>query len=135
MRDFKKILVISIVMLVLDVIWLKFGIGPSFSKMVSNIQGKTTTINYYYAAGAYIFMIISFYQFIVKKNSNYFDSYLLGIIIFAVFDLTSAALFDDWKLELLVLDIMWGGLLYLTTHYIYNKIIKKKVKNNYIIIL
>jgi uncharacterized membrane protein len=50
---------------------------------------------------------------------------LFGFIIYGVYDSTTYALFKKWKLKLMAIDILWGGVLMgLTTWLTYKLSIK-----------
>jgi uncharacterized membrane protein len=45
---------------------------------------------------------------------------MLGIIIYGVYETTTYATLQKWKLETVVKDTLWGGILfYLTTFFTY----------------
>ena len=47
--------------------------------------------------------------------------WLLGFIIYGVFDATNLALFKKWDIRLAISDAIWGGVLFaLTTYFIYS---------------
>jgi len=44
----------------------------------------------------------------------------LGIVIYAVFELTNLALFKNWHILSVLIDTLWGGILFgLTTGIVY----------------
>ena len=125
-ENIKKIILISIIILVIDLVWLSLFLGKYFGKMVLKIQGEKMVVNKSIAFLSYIFIILSFYYFIVlKDNGNmYMDSFLLGLFIYGIFEFTSGAIFKKWEKLPLFVDTLWGGILYLVTYFIYKKIYK-----------
>jgi len=50
----------------------------------------------------------------------YMKHFLLGIIIYSVYDLTSLALLKNWSVKTAIIDTLWGGILFtLTTLAVY----------------
>jgi uncharacterized membrane protein len=49
------------------------------------------------------------------------DAFLLGIVIYGVYETTSYALLKKWKLSIVLMDTLWGGVLFgLTTALVYS---------------
>ena len=65
----KDIIIFTILVLVIDSIYLKNIVGE-FSKMVNKIQGSHITINMYAAAVVYIAMVVVWYVFIWSEMKN-----------------------------------------------------------------
>ena len=121
-------IVLSVIVLSIDYLYLSFIGGPPFLRMVSNIQNEKPVVNKYSAAVAYMFIIVALYKFAIN-SSNYFDSFLLGVVIYGIFDFTNMALFKKYDLVIALQDTIWGGVLFVTVHYIYRWIEKKNKKN------
>ena len=111
----KDILYPSIVMLVLDFLWLTLFMGPKYKIMIPNIQGSQLKTNIYYAIIVYILMIIGQQIFVKPLINSYKDALiygsLFGIILFGVYDFTAGAVIKNWDLNLVLIDILWGSLL------------------------
>ena len=125
LKHIKQIILVSIIILVIDLYWLSLFLGKYFGNMVLQIHGEDMVIDKYKAAVAYSFMVLSFYYFIVLKNNRnmYLDSFLLGLCIYGIFEFTSGAIFKKWKILPLVVDTLWGGVLYLLTYSVFTMII------------
>ena len=121
----KHRIVSGIVMLILDFIWISSFMGPRYKTMIKKIQGSNMVVNFGFVFLAYAFMLLGLNVFVLPKinlkSKNPKDSFkygfLFGIILFAVYDFTAAALFKDWNFPLAVLDVLWGGILYFLTSY------------------
>jgi len=126
LEHFKKIILISIIVLVIDLLWLSLFLGKYFGEMVSNIQGEPMVINKIQAFLSYICIILSIYYFIIIKDNNkmYLDSFLLGLFMYGIFEFTSSGIFKKWEILPLFIDTIWGGFLYLITYSIYKKVYK-----------
>ena len=117
----KNLIVVSSLVLLIDYIYLSlFGATP-FLRMVENIQNKKVVVNKVSAAIAYILIIIAVYKYVINKL-NYIDTFILGSVIYGIFDFTNLALFKNYKVSVAIQDTIWGGVLFTTTHYLFNKI-------------
>jgi len=43
----------------------------------------------------------------------------LGIFVYGVYELTNRAIFKNWEWKTVVLDTLWGGILFTSVAYIY----------------
>jgi len=115
----KEITIIAIVMLLLDTLYLAC-IGSSFSKMIKYIQGSPVQMRYFSVILCYCLLIFGLYYFIVKEKKTPIHAFLLGIVIYGVYDTTNYATIKNWKIHLAFIDTIWGGILfYLTTKILY----------------
>ncbi len=110
-------IVSAIVLVVLDSIYLNL-IKGHFSALIKNIQGSPLVINYVAAAICYIFLITGLNYFIIKPNRSIQDAFLLGLVIYGVYETTNYALFKGWTLFTVIVDTLWGGILFALTTYI-----------------
>ena len=120
MFDF-KLLVSAITFVFIDFIYLKF-VSNYFSNQVKTIQGSTLKINFLATLFCYIFLIFGFNYFIIKPNRSIQDAFLLGLVIYGVFDTTNKALFDKWAWLTVIMDTLWGGILFALTAFIIKNI-------------
>jgi uncharacterized membrane protein len=92
-----------------------------FSNQILKIQGSSLQPNLVGAILCYISLTIGLYYFIIKDRRSIFDAFLLGIVIYSVYDLTNLALFRKWSPITVIIDSLWGGVLFgLTTSIIYH---------------
>lgn len=112
-------LVSAIVFISIDFIYLNV-MKNYFNSQVKSIQGSPIKINYLGAAICYILLIIGINYFIIKPRKSVSDAFLLGIVIYGVFDTTNYAMFKNWSILTVIIDTLWGGLLFASTAYIVN---------------
>jgi uncharacterized membrane protein len=112
-------LVSAIVFITIDFIYLNV-IKNYFYKQVKSVQGSELTINFLGAALCYIFLIIGINYFIIKPNKSVTDAFLLGLIIYGVYETTNYALLKNWSIITVIMDTLWGGILFAITTYIVN---------------
>ena len=98
--------------LVFDYFYLSNVVGI-FNEVVRAIQGSGIDFKMLGAVGAYVAIVYQFYHFIYSKDSsNVTDAFILGATSYAIFDFTNYVLFDKYPLDVGLMDILWGGVLY-----------------------
>ena len=113
--NLKTLLLSSLIMLALDAVYLT-SMGNFFNNLVKSIQGSKIKFNVYGAIICYIFLIFGLNYFILERNKSPFEAALLGLVIYGVYESTNYAIFNNWNAKALILDTIWGGILfYLTT--------------------
>ena len=118
MENIKNIIKIGGVMLILDYIYLTTT-SNHFNKIIKDIQGSEIKLKILPAIICYSLLVFALYYFIIKEKKPLLDAFLLGIIIYGVYDATNMAILDNWTWETLFLDTFWGGFLFIITYYIY----------------
>jgi uncharacterized membrane protein len=112
-------LVSAIIFIALDFVYLNVMKGY-FDNQIKSIQGSTIKMNYLGAAICYILLIIGINYFIIKPRKSVSDAFLLGIVIYGVYETTNYALLKNWSILTVIIDTLWGGLLFATTTYLVN---------------
>jgi len=110
---FKIMLIIIIALLLLDAVYLMI-MKDTFKKQIELIQKSPLELNMYAGAVCYIALAIGLYYFIIKDKKPVRDAFLLGLVIYTVYETTTMALFKDWQLKNAVIDSIWGGVLFAT---------------------
>jgi len=121
----KNILLCLFIILSIDSIYLYF-IKTLFEKHISAIQNSALKINMHGAIICYIFLAIGLNYFIISANKGPIDAFILGLVIYGVFESTSLALFKKWPYYFVLIDTLWGGVLLALATYIIVKINKIK---------
>jgi len=116
MFDFLMLLS-AIVLITIDFIYLQ-SIKGYFQKQVQSVQGSAMQINYLGAALCYVFLIVGINYFIIKPNRSVKDAFLLGLVIYGVYETTNYALLKDWSIVTVIIDTLWGGALFALTTWI-----------------
>ena len=107
----------SIVFISIDFVYLNV-MREYLGNQLKSVQGSTVKFNYLGAALCYVFLIVGLNYFIIKPKRSVSDAFLLGIIIYGVYETTNYATFKNWSLLTVIIDTLWGGLLFATTTYI-----------------
>ena len=58
----------------------------------------------------------------MMAKKSVLDAFLLGFVIYAVFDLTNMVIFKKWDLMTSLMDMTWGGVLFASTTYLTYKL-------------
>jgi uncharacterized membrane protein len=120
MFDF-LLLISAIIFISIDFVYLNVMKGY-FDNQIKSIQGSPIKMNYLGAAICYILLIVGINYFIIKPRKSVSDAFLLGIVIYGVYETTNYALLKDWSFLTVIIDTLWGGLLFASTTYIVNLI-------------
>lgn len=113
------LLISSIILISIDFVYLNVMKGY-FERQIQNVQSSSMKINYLGVAFCYIFIIAGLNYFIIKPHRSVNDAFLLGLVIYGVYETTNYALFKNWSLLTVIIDTLWGGLLFASTTYIVN---------------
>ena len=111
------VLVDSVVFVSIDYFYLNL-IKGYFSNQIEIIQGSPVKMNYLAAIICYILLIIGINYFIIKPKRSIQDAFLLGLIIYGVFETTNMTLFSKWSWMTVIIDTLWGGILFALTTFI-----------------
>ena len=116
---------IGIIILLLvgfDMVYIYF-MKDMFSNQVRIIQGEPLLIDKRALIGAvicYVLLATGLYYFAIsKKNSGVFDAFLLGLVIYGVFDSTNFLMFRKWDWRIMVIDGLWGGVLFSMVYWVF----------------
>ncbi len=56
--------------------------------------------------------------FIIKPKRSISDAFLLGLVIYGVYETTNWAIFNKWSVKSVIIDTLWGGILFASTAFI-----------------
>ena len=116
-----SILKLALIIILLDSVFL-YLIAPHFASQIQKVQGRALTVDFLSAILCYILIIFGVYHFIILPKRGILDAFLLGIVIYGVYETTSKALLANWMWKTVAIDTMWGGILFAATTYIFRKI-------------
>jgi uncharacterized membrane protein len=86
-----------------------------FNKQVQSVQGTKIQFNLLAALICYIFLIYGLNYFIIRPKRSASDAFLLGLIIYGVYETTNWAIFTKWSPLSVIIDTLWGGILFALT--------------------
>jgi len=122
---YKMILVASIIFILLDIIFLYLN-ARTFEKQITQVQSTPLKIRYEPAIICYIFLILGLYYFILREHKTPNEAFILGMVIYGVYETTTYATLQKWRLETVVKDTLWGGILFYLTTFLTYKIEENK---------
>lgn len=121
--DPKKLIVSGIIMLLLDSVYL-ITFSNFYNNIIKNIQGEKIKLNIISALFVYLFLIYGLNYFILNQSkTTLIDAFILGVIIYGVYEMTNYAIIKKWSPYAVVLDTVWGGILYTLVTYFTRKVI------------
>ena len=107
----RQIFLSSIILLCLDFVYLT-TFNKFFNHIIYDVQGSPIKFNLLGAILCYILLIYGLNYFIIDKGKSAMDAFILGIVIYGVYETTSYTLFNKWRLSAVILDTLWGGCLF-----------------------
>ena len=119
--NLKQIVVSGIAMLALDAVYLS-TFSNFFNKLVTSIQGSKIKFNIVGAILCYILLIGGLNYFIISRKKSLQEAFLLGIVIYGVYETTNLAIFNKWSMQAVALDTLWGGILFALTSWVTYKL-------------
>jgi len=105
-----------IVLLAIDSIYL-YSMKNHYSDLITKIQGKGITMRKVPTLFVYLLLYLGWYNFIFINKSKMtqkellLNAFILGLVIYGVYELTNYAIIDDWTLKTVLIDTVWGGIL------------------------
>ena len=109
-----NLLISAIIFISIDFFYLNF-MKKYFNKQIQDIQGTPIKMNFFATLLCYLFLITGLNYFIIKPKRSVSDAFLFGIIIYGVFETTNWALFKQWSPITVIIDTLWGGVLFALT--------------------
>jgi len=116
-------LIIFFLIIIIDLCYL-LSIKNIYNNMIYDIQQSYIQPKFISIFLCYIFLSFGLYHFIIKQNKEPIEAFILGIVIYGVFDTTNYSIFDKWNKYLSIIDTLWGGILLYITTYIYYELNK-----------
>ena len=121
-NNLKDLLVTAIVYLTIDIVYIMTN-TLSFKKYFSFIQGSPAKFKRMPAVIAYLILTLGLYYFIIKDRRPVTDAFLLGVLIYGVYDFTNYATLKKWTLAFSIKDTLWGGIVFTISTFIIYKIL------------
>jgi uncharacterized membrane protein len=108
------LLISAIVFVCIDFFYLNL-MKNYFNKQIQAIQGTPIKMNLLATLLCYIFLIFGLNYFIIKPKRSVSDAFLFGIVIYGVYETTNWAIFRKWSPLSVIIDTLWGGILFALT--------------------
>ena len=121
-----EILVPGVILMALDFVFLYVSSTRSLP-VYQNIQGSPVVFNYAAAAVCYAVIVLGFYYFVIREKRSPFEAFLLGVFVYGVYDMTTLSIFKKYTVDVAIIDMIWGGVLFGSTAWIYQWIRGKNI--------
>lgn len=116
--NIKTFIKIFILLVLVDLIWLKLVAQKKYKVMIKDIQGEDMKVKMLPAFFVYILMSILLMLF----GSSDIRNFILGACTYGVYDMTNLTIFNKFDTKFAIADMIWGGILFTITYRL-NKII------------
>ena len=114
-----QILAVSLLFVFIDSTYL-YSSKNYFQQQITSIQGTPIQLRIGSTILCYIALIVGLWVFILREKRPWTQAFLLGLVIYAVYETTNYATFTKWKWQTVVMDSLWGATLFaLTTKLVY----------------
>lgn len=125
-----------VLILMMDYVWLTFS-RTMYASMVQNVQKQALAINLTYAVVAYIFVAMAFMVTVIYNIEKVIKTITIteaciigaaaGLSIYGIYNATNAAIFANYKLDVVIFDTLWGTTLFAvaTSAYVWMRSTKK----------
>jgi uncharacterized membrane protein len=123
--NMKNLVISGMTMLALDGVYLT-SMGKTYGNLVKSIQKspiKMRPLTLLSAGLCYIFLVGGLNYFILREKRPILDAFLLGVMVYGVFETTSYVMFDNWTIPIILMDTLWGGILFASTTYLSRNIV------------
>ncbi len=114
----KEYLKIAITLTLIDAVYLS-SITSLFKRQVRLIQKSPLQLKLTSTVLCYLLLTLGTYYAIVFKKLSAKEMFGLGVFVYGVYELTSHAIFKNWEWKTVILDSLWGGVLFASVAYLY----------------
>ena len=115
--NIKKLVVSTIILLLIDALYL-YSISKLFRDQIVKVQRVVMEFRIEGAILCYLALILGLNYFIIQPKKSVVDAFILGLVIYAVYETTNYATLKKWSPTLVVMDTLWGGVLFALTTYL-----------------
>jgi uncharacterized membrane protein len=117
-------IVSSILLVLVDAVYLYFIGKPVFEKVVFAIQKTKLDAKMPPAIFTYVLMAVILNYFIISVNKSPFDAFILGFCTYGIFDFTNLAIFKNYNFKTAIIDTLWGAILFFIVTFLTYKLKK-----------
>jgi uncharacterized membrane protein len=116
--NIKTFIKIFILLILVDLIWLKLIAEKKYKVMIKDIQGEDIKVKMLPALAVYILMAL----LLVLFGSTDIRNFILGFCTYGVYDMTNLTILNKFDTTFAVLDMIWGGVLFMLTYKVHKMI-------------
>ncbi len=112
MNQTYSLLKAAAVIVLVDIFWLLTG-GIYARKMTERIQGSPLQMRWVALPIVYLFL-----AYMLLETTSNKQAFMYGVSIYAVYDFTNYALFDQYDWKFAIADSLWGGVLFVIARHL-----------------
>jgi len=110
-------LIAAILVVTIDSIYLN-AIKGYFGKQIQDVQKTPMKLDMSATVLAYVFIVFAINYFIIHRRASVSDAFLLGLVIYGIYEFTNKALLTRWTYNTVIIDTLWGGILFALVTYL-----------------
>lgn len=123
MSPLQEIIVLAVVFTLTDAIYLTSA-ASHFDTVIRRVQGSALQLDLIATALCYVFLVGGLYWFIIRERRSWVDAAILGLVIYGVYETTTKATLRGWDWMTVLIDTIWGTVLFALSTVITYKIIQ-----------
>jgi len=120
-NDIYLLLIATFIFLFLDFVFL-FLNKSTFESQIIQVQRVSIVMKPAGILFCYLFLLVGLYYFILREKRTPLEAFLLGLIIYGVYETTTYSVLNNWKFTTVLTDTLWGGILFYLTTYLSYKV-------------
>lgn len=121
--NFLPLILTAVVLVALDSVYL--SVNRTFMEtQIQSVQKSPIQLNPVSLILCYLLLVLGLYYFVIRSKRGILEAFLLGIFVYGVYELTNFSTFKSWKLQMVFLDTLWGGILFGTTYFLVDTLTK-----------
>jgi uncharacterized membrane protein len=119
----------TVILLILDGFFLTLVASPIFKMQIADVQSSPLKLNILGVILSYVFLIFGLHYFIISKRRPVLDAFLFGLTVYGVYETTSLAVLKKWRIQTVLMDTLWGGVLFASTTFLTYRISSSQLLN------
>ena len=118
----KSYLLFSIIFSLIDMVYLTSA-KHFFQTQIKAVQKTDLVLNLTSTLLCYIILTTGIFYFAIYKKLSLIETALLGLFVYGVYETTTHAIFKEWKWITVLMDTVWGAILFSSSVYLHRKLI------------
>jgi uncharacterized membrane protein len=121
-KDLWNFVVLGIIVILVDSLYLS-SVSTFFGHIVQSIQSQKLKLDMTATVLCYLLIVVLLFSFVQYETHSLRYAFFLGACVYGIFELTNKAIFTKWPWSAVVIDTMWGGILFASSVGVYRAII------------
>jgi uncharacterized membrane protein len=121
-NEIKQMSLVGFILVSIDIFFLNYFMKDHFSELIKRVQHSDLKLNYSGAIFTYILLCLGLYYFIIREGRSIRDAFLLGVFTYGIYEGTSYSLLNKWTIKTILMDTLWGGVLFALTTFLFKNI-------------